>query len=115
MALIFYLSSFQRAPLPDNVSDKLAHMGAYAVLGVLVVLGLAGRLPVRLTWRLAVSAVLVTTLYGVSDELHQMFVPGRSADVFDVVADAGGAIAAVGVCGLWGILPIGSDLRGTSS
>jgi VanZ family protein len=115
MTLIFYLSSFQRAPLPDNVSDKLAHMGAYAVLGVLVVFGFAGRLPVRLTSRLAVLTVLVTTLYGVSDELHQMFVPGRSADVYDVMADAAGAIAAVAVCGLWGILPIGSDLRGTSS
>lgn len=115
MALIFYLSSFQRAPLPDNVSDKLAHMGAYAMLGVLVVRGLAGRLRVRLTVRLAVWTVVVTTLYGVSDELHQMFVPGRSADVFDVMADAAGAFAAVGVCALWGILPIGSDLRGTPS
>jgi VanZ family protein len=115
MALIFYLSSFHQAPLPDNVSDKFAHTGAYAMLGVLVVRGFAGRLPVRLTWRVALLTVLVTTLYGVSDELHQMFVPGRSADVYDVVADAAGALAAVGVCGLWGILPIGSDLRGTPS
>ena len=115
MALIFYLSSFERAPLPDDVSDKFAHMGGYAMLGLLVALGFAGRLPVRFTWRLALSTVFVTTLYGVSDELHQMYVPGRSADMYDVMADAAGGLLAVAVCGLWGILPIGSDLRGTWS
>ena len=37
--------------------------------------------------------VLLATLFGVTDEIHQYFVPGRQADVFDVVADAVGALA----------------------
>jgi VanZ family protein len=34
----------------------------------------------------------VSTLYGVSDELHQLFVPGRNCDWHDVVADAAGSL-----------------------
>jgi len=37
--------------------------------------------------------VLATLLYGISDEFHQFFVPGRSFETFDVMADTiGGAI-----------------------
>jgi VanZ family protein len=40
-------------------------------------------------------AVLLASLYGVSDEAHQAFVPGRSADAVDWLADTVGALAAV--------------------
>jgi len=36
--------------------------------------------------------VLAVTLYGILDEIHQYFVPGRSADVYDALADASGAL-----------------------
>ena len=47
------------------------------------------------TWRRALAAVLVATLYGISDEAHQAFVPGRYPDRFDVLADCVGATLAV--------------------
>ena len=47
----------------------------------------------------AVVAAVVASLYGAFDEWHQLYVPGRSADWFDVLADAIGAIAA-GFC-IW--------------
>jgi VanZ family protein len=41
-------------------------------------------------------ACLLATLYGVTDELHQLFTPRRSCDFYDVVADAvGGLLGAV--------------------
>jgi VanZ family protein len=48
-----------------------------------------------------VLAVAIVSLYGVSDEVHQAFVPGRNADVFDWVADTTGALVAAGVIHLY--------------
>ena len=108
MAAIFYLSSLHDPPLPGGVSDKAGHLLGYVVLGVLVTRGVGGGLPVRISAAVASLSVLITTAYGLSDELHQMFVPGRSADIYDVAADAAGAAIAVGACALWGILPLRS-------
>lgn len=38
-----------------------------------------------------------TTLYGISDEIHQLFVPHREFSVRDIVADFAGAVLAVGI------------------
>lgn len=93
MGLIFAASSRSDLdPLPGNVLDKIVHFGVYAVLGALVVRALAGgRLAPE--WRHVGLAVLVSTLYGASDEWHQGFVPGRTPDLMDVAADALGASA----------------------
>ncbi|CAN5826345.1 VanZ family protein [soil metagenome] len=61
--------------------DKLAHGTAFGVLGALLYAA-SGRVGVALG---------LATLYGVSDELHQSFVPGRSSDLFDLLADTLGA------------------------
>ncbi|MDR0991105.1 MAG: VanZ family protein [Propionibacteriaceae bacterium] len=53
------------------------------------------RPPSRLTvWR-AVGAVVLASLYGVTDEFHQSFVPGRSPDPKDWMVDTIGAICGV--------------------
>jgi VanZ family protein len=39
----------------------------------------------------------LSSLYGISDELHQSFVPGRTPDVHDWIADTWGAAVAIGV------------------
>jgi VanZ family protein len=88
-ATIYWLSSRPTVPAPEipNV-DKLAHFGAYAVLGALLAFAAArAGVPVAV-------AVLIGVLYGVSDEIHQMYVPGRSPDVLDWAADAAGVITA---------------------
>jgi VanZ family protein len=104
MAAIFAVSSMSRAPLPAQASDKAAHTAAYALLAVLVVRALAGGLPAPVDARTAALTVVIVTAYGVSDEFHQWFVPGRSADPLDVLADAAGAILGVGLCRAWGII-----------
>jgi VanZ family protein len=96
MVLIFGLSSIPDLSTPGEISDKTAHSLAYGVLSLLMFRALAGGQLKGLTITTAVAAVLLTTMYGLSDELHQMFVPGRTADLADVGADAVGAIYGVG-------------------
>ncbi len=78
--------------LPESIlsQDKLLHLGAYAVLGALVAGALAGRLGAA---RAIGLAALIAAAYGVTDEWHQSYVPGRDADPADWAADAVGAIA----------------------
>ncbi|HET8723394.1 MAG TPA: VanZ family protein [Anaeromyxobacteraceae bacterium] len=92
-AVIFALSA-QAHPLPFLpqgffTHDKLLHLLEYAVLGALLApaLRLAGMSPRGAL----LAAAILGSLYGATDELHQAFVPGRTADVLDWVADTLGA------------------------
>jgi VanZ family protein len=104
-ALIFALSSF---PMPSGPSrfgiDKVAHLVEFATLAALLTRALlrSGLTPARaVMW-----AIALATFYGAVDELHQLFVPGRSSDVFDLAADAAGACAgALGFHALLSRLP----------
>lgn len=94
-AAIFTLSSMSRPPGPPLVHglDKLAHFTAYLVLSLLTARALGARgLRARSAARLG---LLLAALYGVSDEWHQHFVPGRSVDALDLLADVLGACAGV--------------------
>jgi VanZ family protein len=103
-ALIFTLSSFHSLPHPPRVSDKHAHVGFYAVLSALLVRALAGAAWSGITTRVALAAFALATLYGVSDELHQRFVPGREASAADLFADSVGAAMAAGALRAWAII-----------
>ncbi len=113
---IFYLSS--RSRLPDvgihfNSMDKVEHAIAYA--GWAFIFSMAA----RATWpRLgflagAGVAWLAGTSYGASDEIHQIFVPDRTADVADLAADAAGALAGAVAHALWHYRKARSAFSGT--
>jgi VanZ family protein len=104
MAAIFYVSGLQMAPLPTDVSDKTGHLVAYAGLAVLSLRAVAGGLPTRVTWRIAWLAFAVVAGYGIFDEIHQTFVPGRFGSVADWFADLAGAAIGIGACWLWGMM-----------
>lgn len=83
-ALIFYLSSRSSFPgVPSVVFDfdKVIHATEYGVFAVLLVRATGSPL----------AAWLIAVLYGISDEVHQAFVPGRESSPFDAMADAFGA------------------------
>ena len=87
------------APPPslDTGWDKLNHLLAFAVLGVLAQ-GVRGR-----PGRPAVAAVVSTFLYGVLIEAVQAWVPGRSSDWQDLLANAAGIAVGVGLASaVWG-------------
>jgi VanZ family protein len=93
MGLIFYLSSQSDLPTPNGLSAEveaiLGHLTVYAVLAALVANALADS--GISTVRRLIYALVFAVLYGVSDELHQSFVPGRDPDVFDLMVDGIGA------------------------
>jgi VanZ family protein len=74
--------------------DKVVHFSVYGLLGTLVCRQGRG-------WRGAVGAVLVVSAYGAADEWHQSFVPGRSSEVADWVADTAGAAVAAWMYTRW--------------
>jgi VanZ family protein len=105
MAVIFIGSSIPDLQgIPGGFSDKTAHGSEYAVLGLLMARALAGPRWLSITWPYVVGAIVLSALYGVSDEVHQRFVPGRDYDVRDMMADATGASISAGSLWLWGII-----------
>jgi len=95
MAVIFFLSHQpgESLDLPDIPNlDKLLHGLVYGVLAMTVIYA---RSPDRVTAR-PVHAFFLTVfwcvLYGISDELHQSFVPGRCPSAWDLAADTLGAV-----------------------
>jgi hypothetical protein len=105
--IIYHLSaqSHPLAFLPPElfVFDKALHGTEYAALGALLVFALL-RSGIHPALALAAAAVLASA-YGVSDEWHQSFVPGRDPDWHDWAADTVGALAGaalvVGVLRPW--------------
>jgi VanZ family protein len=95
MALIFSLSSLPAQQVPefgilDLLVKKVAHFVGYALLARAFMRGMKAetKKQVFLAWLLAV-------LYGVTDEIHQSFVPGRRAALLDVGIDGLGAFFGV--------------------
>lgn len=93
MGLIFFFSSLpDPGGPPGGISDKSAHVLIYAALGASLVRALAGGRITAMTLTRILFAAALGTLYGVSDEVHQHFVPPRTPDILDVAADAVGAL-----------------------
>lgn len=97
---IFYLSSIPGRELvaPFPYFDKCVHAFVYSVLAFFTVRALACRIG-RVNRTVMLMAIFIAGLYGASDEFHQLFVPGRSPDAMDVLADLCGA-----ALGVWAYL-----------
>ena len=81
--------------------DKLYHFLGYTVLGFLVVRALLNASPQFFFGSPWTAALLVVALYAASDEWHQSFVPGRSSDRMDWVADCLGSALGVLAMYIW--------------
>ena len=75
---------------------KSAHIFAYFILGILMFNALWKIKFSKLTsdWP-AISSINICTLYAASDELHQLFISGRSGEVRDIIIDS--IAASIGV------------------
>lgn len=94
-ALIIAASSRSRVAAPgiSNI-DKVGHFLVYGLLATLVC-------RLRPGWRGALIGLFAASLFGVTDEWHQSYVPGRSSDAMDWVADTLGAALAVSLYAGW--------------
>ena len=93
LAFVEVLTSLPGNALPSLPSfpvrlDWVAHFGMYAVLGALL-----ARVGLLENWsrRRLVLTVVMISLFGVLDELHQLFIPGRDAEVGDWMMDTLGS------------------------
>ena len=92
-AFILALTSVPGSAVPDvgvAFTDKVVHLLLYAILGALTMraLGTSER-PVRLV----VLVTIAVSAFGAVDELHQLLVPGRGADLADWLADTVGGMS----------------------
>lgn len=94
-SLIFTWSSYSKPPLVPKWDipniDKLYHACEYAGLAWLLIRALQRTFPARPARQLILWGVLLTVGYGLTDELHQAFVPERTMSLYDALADAVGA------------------------
>ena len=81
-----------KSPVSFFGADKVAHLGMYLGLGLLLTRAC------RATWTSRLPAALLALCLGIvvgtSDELNQAHVPGRSSSAFDLMADTVGLLLA---------------------
>ena len=95
VVLIFSASARSTVAAPRLTNfDKIAHFGVYGLLATLVCRQTRG-------WRGAVGTLVAVSAFGLTDEWHQAYVPGRSAEIADWVADTLGALVAVAAYAGW--------------
>jgi VanZ family protein len=99
-ALIFLMSAQSDLSLPalaGSESDKVAHVLEFGVLGILWARAAKTSWPHWPFLLVLASIGLFTGLYGVTDELHQLYVPRRFSDWHDALADlCGGTLGGMG-------------------
>ena len=98
MGTIFFLSNQpgDTLTLPDvpNI-DKVLHAGIYGLLALTTLFAVGKKLISAHPRPVAFLVLLFCALYGLSDEFHQSFIPGRTPSVWDLFADTTGAGLAV--------------------
>ena len=92
--MIFHVRPGQQLSALDSVIRQLAHFAEYGAFGFFLRLHLLTWQKIKTTMKNSglPLCMLVGVLYAVSDEIHQMFVPGRSAQVIDIFADSLGVL-----------------------
>ncbi|MDX8390044.1 MAG: VanZ family protein [Mariprofundaceae bacterium] len=95
-SLIYWLSDQPAYPTPLKFpgNDKLLHLIAYGIMALIAWHAFSkdhdsGR------WFHPISVVLFCMVFGASDEWHQSFIPGRTSDIHDWMADSFGAVFTV--------------------
>ena len=104
-AVIFYVSSLEKIELPFEVisfNDLMFHAVAYFFFGLTLMLAAyPWNASLDYPMRAYIILSLIGVLYGLSDEIHQSFVPNRTCTISDFLADSFGVILALLATSWW--------------
>lgn len=104
MLAIFIQSSIGKISLPDfgiDWFDKILHFFAFGILGLLSAHGIKHAGNQFFQKNYAWTSILICIIFGATDEIHQLHVPGRYASVYDWIADILGILLFVWIYWLW--------------
>ncbi len=95
--LLFILTTVPSKSLPViATSDKVKHFAAYLILTILLHLAIHFRMVLRKRWKYGLPVVIIiVVLYGLADEVHQYFIPGRYCELLDLVANYIGLLVGI--------------------
>ena len=97
-ALVIFIQSSIPSLSPPSIGisfeDKIAHAIVFCILGYLMTRAFYYSKNTRLSRNAIILSISIGLLYGISDEIHQLFVPGRYSEIWDVVADLTGILLA---------------------
>jgi len=95
----FCLFIFWQSSYPGIISmplfpydDKVLHFGVYALLAIFFTRDLVAEKPFWSPIKIKFTAIFFVCLFGLSDEIHQGFVPSRDASAADFLADCAGSL-----------------------
>ena len=93
--IIYWESSRDTSSISlSHHTDKLVHFAEFGLLCLMTCWSLSTvRIGSKRIYKI-ILAIGIVSLYGISDEFHQLFTPNRSVDIFDWLADTAGAVVA---------------------
>lgn len=103
----FFVKNEAYIRLAEHIIRKVAHLSEYAIGGILVyslllTFNLNSKIQFCASW-------LFVVVYAITDEIHQLFIPGRTGRIVDVFIDSLGAM--LGICSLLLIIKIINKLK----
>ncbi len=96
--LIFFLSSIQQSKLPPVQIvgfDKIVHLIEYLLYGMTLMLAYSRSTSDKVINNAFKLSLITGIIYAATDEIHQLYVPGRDFSIFDFAADAAGVFLGV--------------------
>lgn len=105
---IFIVSSIPQTALPPlqfDFIDKIIHFAVFLIFGLSLILAFYPEHRNQSSFKAVVIILVIGLLYSAIDEFHQFFVPGRSCDIFDWIADSIGVVTSLVFRGLiWNMI-----------
>lgn len=101
------VNKMMEVDIAQFVIRKAAHLSAYYILGTLMFMSMYA--DIKNINKISIKAFLFTFLYACSDEIHQLFVAGRSCELRDVMIDSTGGI--LGILIIYSIIKIANKKR----